>query len=280
MSIRFCIVMLFIPVSFAVNTTLPVAANQCEKVIKLSSAGICHALTSRYYNKVNKYKNSYCTLDQCFDAGGRPPKSDLSANESYLAYTIGKAVPKVSNRNGTLALSALAIEAAAENVAESKKTGKDLKEFAGSRLGVAIAFTGVSESLIDDVSIDENGTVHVNDSYKQSGALMLEGHQFIFEKGCDDMCVQWGTGPFFALSVADKNGVDPFSAYGVGWMVGWQKPDSSDSWNVGLGYYINTEAKLLREGVVDGGMTTETDPGSLLKTTTQDGWMLIFSSTW
>lgn len=54
--------------------TVSVAAfAQAEPPVKMSSAGICHAQGSTYYNQTKKF-TAYKTVDECLKAGGRMPK--------------------------------------------------------------------------------------------------------------------------------------------------------------------------------------------------------------
>ena len=150
---------------------------------------------------------------------------------------------------------------------------------AGFRFGVGIALTRLSSTdTIDDISI-VNGLVSVNQSSKNHGTLMLETHQFIFT-GTNRFGNPYGHGPFLAISIADEEGSDPLSSYAVGYMIGFKKEDSSDSWNIGFGGFINTKATVLRSGISDGQATTITDSENLTQDKDKYGWMLMFSSTW
>jgi hypothetical protein len=49
------------------------ALAQSDPPVKMSSAGICHAQGSTYYNQTKKF-SAYQTIDECLKAGGRMPK--------------------------------------------------------------------------------------------------------------------------------------------------------------------------------------------------------------
>ena len=246
--------------------------------IRKTNSNICHGPESRYYDSVENFK-PFSTYEECFEDKGRPPKNaDPAVLELYSEFTKNSALGAEieCQRDNTKC------EGLGEKIrmAESSaKQAENAKEFAGFRFGIGIALTSLKETQIDDITINQ-GMVSVNKSGKNRGSLMLETHKFVDTGTWKDDGIPYGHGPFLAISVTDDEGADPFSAYGVGWMIGFKEEASATSWNIGVGVFVNTEATVLRKGITDGQATSITDPKML--TTTQDeiGWMLMFSTNW
>jgi hypothetical protein len=128
-----------------------------------------------------------------------------------------------------------------------------------------------------------NGEVFVKKSRSHRGTFMLESHGFFDPEWWTDMFPEGqysGFGPFVSVILADTEGGDPFSAYGIGLMVGFKDKDDDGGWNLGFGYYMNTEFQELRKGVSEGMRTIETNPENLLVERDRGGVMIILSSTW
>lgn len=240
-------------------------------VVKLSSSGICHAPSSRYYNNTTA-EDWFPNLQACFEAGGRPPENDPVAVRMQLTEEI------IACRNDD-ADACERVPQLTEEVAKAEKEDSDIKEFGGFRFGVGISMIGMDDDNIENVTI-ENETIRVNETTRKRGALMLEAHEYIYETDWKWTGGRVGVGPFLAITITDEEGADPFSSYGGGIMMGWKQPDSKNSWNIGLGAFVNTDHKTLRSGFTNGMTTTETDPSKLLETSDQTGWMLMFSTTW
>lgn len=249
-----------------------------DNLVKESTSGICHAPSSRYYKRTSNYKE-HNTLEQCFEAGGRPPLNDTNALAVYAEYlekNESKLVLECSASDPGACLELAESQKKSDRIAGKKE---EQEKFAGFRFGVGIALTALSEENIKEVNIDENGIINVSKAAKQGGSLMLEAHEFIWETSWGETGTV-GIGPFLAITITDEEGADPFSSYAAGIMTGWKQPNNKNSWNIGLGAFVNTEVQSLRSGFVDGGMTTEMDPTKLLQTRDENGFVLMFSTTW
>ena len=148
--------------------------------------------------------------------------------------------------------------------------------FAGINWGPALAFTFLSEEVVNEVSIVDS-TVRVDHAIEQRAILMLESHYFF--TFADD---QYGVGPFIAIGIVGEDGIDPLSTYSTGIMFGAKtggKDDLTQSWNIGFGYFIDSSANVLREQYSDGQTVTISDPTALLKKDDIDGFALMFSAT-
>tara|TARA_B100001059_G_C17446190_1_gene385111 strand:+ start:198 stop:518 length:321 start_codon:yes stop_codon:yes gene_type:complete len=105
---------------------------------------------------------------------------------------------------------------------------------------------------------------------------MLESHYFFN----NDNYEFFGHGPFVAIGIIGEDSIEPLSTFGAGYMLGWKYDQESNvSWNVGLGYYVNTEATLMRDEYSDGMTTTVQDPEKLTYKKDVGALMLLFSAT-
>ncbi|WP_417543039.1 hypothetical protein [Marinobacter sp.] len=155
------------------------------------------------------------------------------------------------------------------------------EEFKNFKLGIGIAFTKLHGTSIEDLDI-RDGQIVVEKERSHRGNFMLETHKFFTPQwlnrqvGADTV----GIGPFITVSIADTDGGDPFSSYGVGLMAGFKDRQGGGSWNIGFGYFVETKAQKLRSGVSEGDTTTVTDTDDLLVERDQGGIMLIVSTSW
>ena len=168
----------------------------------------------------------------------------------------------------------------ADDTDEEADAQEDFEKF---KLGIGIAFTKLHGESIEDVDIRDDRIV-IDKERSHRGSFMLESHKFFTYNrlsrmfGNDTTTV--GVGPFITVSIADTDGGDPFSAYGVGLMMGFKDRKGSGSWNFGFGYFVDTEAKKLRPGLKAGDTTTVQDTDDLLVERDQGGVMLIVSTSW
>lgn len=173
----------------------------------------------------------------------------------------------------------------AQDIVEAKEadeTANDLEDFEKFKLGIGIAFTKLHNQSIDDVDV-RDGRIVVTKEREHRGSFMLETHKFFTYQRLSRMFPNThsvGVGPFISVSVADTDGGDPFSAYGVGLMMGFKDRTGSGSWNIGFGYFVDTKAKKLRSGIEAGDTTTVQNTDDLLVERDQGGVMLIISTSW
>lgn len=185
-------------------------------------------------------------------------------------------------------------EGSPEELGAAQENGErevsDRKDFAGINWGVGLAFTRMSSDIIESVSIvsdADKSVVSVDSQRKNRALVMLESHYFWTNAclfGFRTRFTCWdedtGIGPFVSIGVSGEDGVDPLETYGVGLMWGKRLEDSGRSWNVGLGWFQDTKVKVLKSGIANGFVTTESDPTRLTETRDMKGVMLLFSASW
>lgn len=149
------------------------------------------------------------------------------------------------------------------------------RKFAGLNWGLGLAFMSISGKSIDEAKVIDNA-VRVTKEHKRSAALLLETHYFLQEKkwGAD---VGWG--PFAAIRLADTEGAE-VGAFGIGIMMGFKDgPNDGGSWNIGLGYFVDTEVNQLGSGIVEGNALPGTETSIRYKEVDESGWLIMLSST-
>lgn len=287
-----------------------------ESTLSLDSAN--YILTPNKVCRANEepYKNRligsvpYSTMDECLDQEGAQlpnspaglrEKAQVLRNKSYdlfegLGESSGNDDSKSSlfgSGGGSTENLAPLLEdrfellsnQKAQDIVEAKEadeTANDLEDFEKFKLGIGIAFTKLHNQSIDDVDV-RDGRIVVTKEREHRGSFMLETHKFFTYQRLSRMFPNThsvGVGPFISVSVADTDGGDPFSAYGVGLMMGFKDRTGSGSWNIGFGYFVDTKAKKLRSGIEAGDTTTVQNTDDLLVERDQGGVMLIVSTSW
>ncbi|NRB65230.1 MAG: hypothetical protein HRU40_19810 [Saprospiraceae bacterium] len=230
-------------------------SNHPNTILKSTTSG-CHGSESiwrartKLVGDTSNPDNAYNSYTECIDTGGH-------ITDSVLAK-IGK-----DNLPGY------------EEIKAAVKEKDDKESFAGLNWGMGLGMTFLSEPIVEEVSI-VNNTISVDQEREKRAMVMLESHWFYndFYNG------NVGIGPFLSIGLVGEEGVDPLSAYGGGLMLGFKVPDSDASWNIGVGWFTDTKAVLLKDGLSNGDSTTETDPSTLTHKRDKAGWMLMFSATW
>lgn len=260
-----------------------------SSIVKLSSSGICHPPESPYYNRTIDQSNGSLNLKACLAAGHRLPKQLQKLYNAEVVLTDDKA---------STAAKALALEDKADVITEQKKEKQDSKEFGGLRFGFGLGMSFLGNQ-IDEVRILD-GNVVVKKQRSNQGRAILESHKFIWtssypgdEEPIADLQAntlskavtrvvgrEWGFGPFVTASLADDQGAGLLSAYGIGLMAGFRSKDSSSSWNLGVAWFVDTEVKALRPGIVDGMATSLMNSDDLTKTVDEEGIIIIVSGSW
>ncbi len=128
--------------------------------------------------------------------------------------------------------------------------------------------------LVDQVVV-------VREERSNQARVILESHAFFMDWGAeDDDSRQWGLGPFVAASLADDQGQGLLDAFGAGIMLGTRRPGSTASFNIGVGWFVDTEVTRLRDGLANGIETTIMDTNDLTREVDEEGLMILFSGSW
>lgn len=145
------------------------------------------------------------------------------------------------------ALPAAAQEKTAEELAKDKD---DRAQFAGLDLGVGLSLT---LDMGDRPRVEEaelvNGIVRVTDQNDTRARIMLESHYF-FTPDSRFLNVEpkdWGIGPFVAIQPGTD---DIIQAGALGMMIGFRRPGTSSSFNIGVGVVIDPDTQILGDGLV------------------------------
>jgi len=162
------------------------------------------------------------------------------------------------------------------------------QNFAGINLGLGLALTfRHGEDRIEDASV-ENGIVRVSKEKNVDTKIMLETHYFFkpewewlekLKEKIDLPKENFGIGPFIAIE-PDSSGGQVIGAYSLGIMTGFKRDTGNASWNIGVGYGVNTGVKVLGDGIEEGKPLPEGEKGVRYKEINQPGWMIITSFSW
>lgn len=233
-------------------------------VVKLSSSGICHPPESPYYGRVNHQTKvsgitvgESLTLDECLKKGFRLPKALQAAWNAKKAGDV----------QGEIAA-----------LGESQKENDSVQNFSGLRFGLGVGISFLGEQ-IDKVEIIDS-RIAITESRSNQARVILESHKFLWDGNMNKEKGQWGIGPFIAASLADNQGQGLLDAFGLGVMVGFRNGTSNTSWNIGAGWFVDTQIKELRPGLEDGMETTITDSALLTREIDKEGLMILISGSW
>lgn len=180
--------------------------------------------------------------------------------------------PQVTADDVSAAANAAATSAAEAAVEESAR-----REFAGLNFGVGLSLTvdNGSTERVKSASIVDN-VVRVDADDDKEAGIMLESHYFFLPQksflGVEEN--NWGWGPFVALKPGTNEIIE---ALGLGLMVGFRRPKTDDSWNIGLGYVVAPNVQVLGDGFVANEPPPGTETTVRYKETSQEGWLVTFS---
>ncbi len=94
---------------------------------------------------------------------------------------------------------------------------------------------------------------------------------------------KWGIGPFLAIEPGQSGG-QVIGAYSLGILLGLKRGKSDDSpkssWNIGVGYMVNTGVKTLGDGLEEGQPLPVGEKEVRYKETNQPGWLIMASFSW
>lgn len=267
---------LVVALLFSLDASAELPFNE-STVVKRSTSGICHPPGTRNYNQTKTFYQ--LELKDCL-AGGSQSVTNQDGATSTETLEPGRLpvylqTAWLASQNCKDGASAACSQAA---VAEDKarEEAKQLDRFVGFRFGIGLSAMNFGQQSIDSVDLVD-GQVFVRERRDIETAIMFESHKFFTISRFGE---NFGIGPFVAASLSDEEGANPLSKFGAGLMMGWRKPQSQYSWNVGLAWVVDTDSVELRPGVQDGQPTEVTDTNNLTRTTDREGVMLIFSAAW
>lgn len=250
--------------------------------VKESQSGFCHPVGTRYYDQTTKPvkrvsgdvakgiagPGDFETLRQCMSHG----------NAVYEPYRDYYTALLTADGKDCEAADAAAAECRLlrESGQQANKKLDELDRFENFGFGIALAAIDFDQSVVDDVAIVD-GHVRVGESRDIATTVLFESHYFWTIPGLSERI---GYGPFVAASLASEAGVNPLSTFAVGGMIGFKRRNTAGSFNIGIGYAVDTDASVLRSGISDGMATDEMDSANLVRKTDVGGLLLMFSATW
>lgn len=168
-----------------------------------------------------------------------------------------------------------------ESVKKADEASKSSKTFAGINFGTGLSLVQQRKAEIEKAVVGSNGLVRVDHEKTVQTQIMLESHYFFFPNFDLPGLAKtgsWGIGPFVAIQSSDEKTID---GMGFGMMMGLKcSEDSDDSFNFGIGGYIDPEFKSLatgyREGMVPPGSATEVQ----IKESAQWSLLITVSFQW
>ena len=141
----------------------------------------------------------------------------------------------------------------------------------GFGFGLGLSFTldiGDNDRVKTAELVD--GIVRVTDEENGIPRLVLEGHYFF---GGDD----FGHGPFVAVQPGDD---EIITSAALGYMIGFKRKGSTDSWNLGLGIVADPNIQVLGDDIEENMPLPGNETAIRYKEKTQYGVMLLFSTSW
>lgn len=253
--------------------------------------GVCYDEESPQYSTMSG-QATFTSLQACLAA--------VSANgkRNVLATYYKGIEPKLWQVSATNALSNAQQELAAKSMStlsEVERTGLKAKEqekqvaddtvknLYGFNFNPALTMLFyVGDDYLDDISVEtrtiegeSKNYVRVGKSVSTQLAVMLESHYF-FEGKLSGRT--FGHGPYISTNLATQEGNEIFSILSFGYMIGLAGEDGT-SFNIGLGGFVDTDVKKLRNGLKDGSETTFVNSKDLYDKTDQEGVILSFSAT-
>ncbi len=258
----------------AISNTVDKNGN--DKIIKSTNSTLCYIQTSKNRGNIKAETDSsnvYDTLKECLEDGGKLSKSMINALGSESPEFL---VEKIAD-----------MQVGEERKKKKKEEKEETTQFLGLNwnLGIGLTSLGGGE-VIDNVSIETlitsgttttTNTINVDTASEYSVELMLEFHKYL-EQNNFDSGVTIGYGPFVAIGLAGE-GKEPLDTFALGLMLGGRIRGEESSFNIGVGWYLDSQVTRLKSGLTDGMETTITDPSKLINTRDDTGWMIMFSAT-
>ncbi|HEX8421550.1 MAG TPA: hypothetical protein VF638_16190 [Sphingomonas sp.] len=156
------------------------------------------------------------------------------------------------------------------------------RKFAGLDFGIGLSFSidiGVRDRIAEASIVD--GLVRIDDENNDRARVMLESHYFFTpgvgsadRSGGNVTLARWGVGPFVALQPGTDEVIE---AIGMGVMVGFRRGDSDQSFNVGVGYVVDPNTRVLGDGIVKNQPLPGNEEEIRFKDVAQTGWLILTS---
>lgn len=154
---------------------------------------------------------------------------------------------------------------------------KEERKIYGINFGIGLGFTGTNKKSIKSASVID-GVVRTTKQEKTEAKVMFETHYF-FPKKWKSGTIDAGYGPFIAVELSNEDEI--IEGYALGFMLGMktsQGNNISDSWNIGLGYYVDKNVQQFGDGIIEGQALSNGD-SIRYKETEANGWILMLSSS-
>jgi len=133
--------------------------------------------------------------------------------------------------------------------ANEKTVQENQEDFKGIKLGAGLSLTldTGSHDRVNDAEVVA-GVVRVKDEDNARARIMLESHYFFLpQRGFFGVSQgDWGVGPFVAIQPGEDDIVE---AAALGLMIGFRRPNTSSSWNIGVGVVFDPDTKTLGDGI-------------------------------
>lgn len=191
--------------------------------------------------------------------------------------------PSISHAQGMAAPDPAAIaEQDAQAKAENQKIADGNRAFAGLELGIGLSFTidrGTRDRIGSATLV--NGVVRVDDQNNNRARVMLESHYFLTPGvGSDEAenpmgkVARWGIGPFVAIQPGSDEVIE---AIGMGVMVGLRRGRTGQSFNLGFGYVVDPNTRVLGDGLAPNQPLPSGETDIRYKETAQSGFLILSS---
>lgn len=174
------------------------------------------------------------------------------------------------------AISLISTLCLAEDDPKAKELANIQKEFAGIQMGIGLAMTYKhGRDRVQEASI-QDGLVRIDKEENRLPKVMLETHYFF----TPEKNPNFGWGPFVAIEPNGSGGT-AIGSYAIGGMIGFRRKDQPSmekgSWNLGVGYIVNTNVKTLGDGINENEPLPGSEKTIRYKYTNQPGWCFIVS---
>lgn len=175
-----------------------------------------------------------------------------------------------------------AVAASADAATKEAAADASNSKFAGLDFGVGLSFTrddGKRDRIASASLV--NGIVRVDDENNDRARVMLESHYFftpkanfgLFGDNSGDI-KHVGVGPFVALQPGTDEIIE---AIGMGLMVGFRRGDSGQSFNLGFGYVIDPNTRVLGDGLKGDQPLPAGETEIRFKDASQGGFLILSS---
>lgn len=163
--------------------------------------------------------------------------------------------------------------AAQETEEEKAREAEAERTFAGLKFGVGLSATVDTGSTdrISDAVIDKEGIVRAKKKENAFARIMLETHYFWAPQP------RLGHGPFVAVQPGES---EIINAIGFGWMVGFRRAETNDSFNIGFGFVLDPNTKVLAGGFEEDKPAPKGETEIRYLTRDQGGILLLSSFSW